>query len=174
MKKLIIFLLLIGCLSVSVFAFDIMSYPPPVSNGDILIDAGVGLGIASYKGNLKIPPLFAQVEYALSQVPISVGGAISFWQYGSPNYTYNHFAILGRGNWHWGFDVDWLDLYSGLSLGYKAGWETDRSGPSPTTSRTGYFDWGLQFGAHFYFTPKIGAMVEIGYPMMRLGLAFKL
>jgi hypothetical protein len=174
MKKLIVLLLLIGCLGGVAFAFDIMSYPPPVSNGNIFIDAGIGLGLGSHKGHIKIPPLFAQAEYALSPVPVSVGGVVSFWQYGSTDYTHNNLAILGRGNWHWGFNVDWLDLYTGLTLGYRSRWETDRSGPTTTTSRAGYFDWGLQVGAHFYFTPKIGAMVEIGYPMMRAGVAFKL
>jgi hypothetical protein len=165
-----------------------MSYPPPVSGGNILIDAGIGLGFG-YKGSTKIPPIFAQVEYALPQIPISVGGLVSFWQtswdngLGGPyaiDWTYNYLAILGRGNWHWGFDIDWLDLYSGLSLGYRAFWtkytlgSAWQAGYKPEEPKYGGFDFGFQLGAHFYFTEKIGAMVELGYPMMRVGIAIKL
>jgi hypothetical protein len=184
MKKLFVLFLLIGCLSGSVFAFDIMSYPPPLSSGNILIDGGLGLGLG-YKGHIRIPPLFAQAEYALPQLPISVGGGISFWQNsdswaynaGTVDRTYSFLAILGRGNWHWGFNVNWLDLYSGLSLGYRAFWDHYKSNsgaPTPPKNNYGGFYWGLQVGAHFYFTPKIGAMVEVGYPMMRAGVTVKL
>jgi hypothetical protein len=88
---------------------------------------------------------------------------------------------MARGNWHWGFNVNWLDLYSGIAIGYRAFWQDYKlgsgySGSSAPISNYDYsgLDWGLQFGAHFYFTPKVGAMIEIGYPMNRIGVAFKL
>ncbi|MDR2478880.1 MAG: hypothetical protein LBD48_06150 [Treponema sp.] len=79
MKKLIGLFILIVCFGGSAFAFDINSYPPPVSGGNILIDAGPGIGLG-FAGSLKIPPLFVQAEYALPKIPISVGAGLSFWQ----------------------------------------------------------------------------------------------
>ncbi|MDR1574890.1 MAG: hypothetical protein LBS37_02685 [Treponema sp.] len=187
MKRLVGLFLLVVCFGGSVFAFDIMSYPPPVSEGDILIDAGLGIGIG-FPGTLKIPPLFVQAEYALPKVPLSVGGGVTFWQNGysigagsySVDYTFNYLAILTRANWHWGFDISWLDFYTGLSLGYNAFWMDYKlgsaygSGYSPVAYNYGGIGYGVQVGAHFYFTKNIGAIVEIGYPVMRVGLAFKL
>jgi hypothetical protein len=183
MKKLCVFLV-IGCIGGSAFAFDILSYPPPVSGGNILIDAGVGFGIG-YEGDLLIPPLFAQVDYALPKIPISIGGNVSYWRNGydrtyvgyDVEWTYNYLAILARGNWHWGFNVKWLDFYTGLSIGYRAFWEEVKvSDSSYKMDKNNYsgMDWGLQLGAHFYFTEKVGAMIELGYPMSRIGISFKI
>lgn len=185
MKKLCMVLLVV-CIGGSAFAFDILSYPPPVKGGNILIDAGLGFGIG-YEGDLRIPPIFAQVDYALPQIPISVGGNISYWQNGERwgysgyrvDYTYNYLAVVARGNWHWGFNISWLDLYSGLSIGYRAFWK-DYDLPSGLnedllpTRNYGGMDWGLQIGAHFYFTEKIGLALELGFPMSRLGIAIKI
>jgi hypothetical protein len=181
MKKLLVLFLLAGCLGGSLFAFDIMSYPPPVSSGNILVDAGVGFGLG-YRGNMKIPPLAVSAEYALPQVPISVGGGVTFWQYGysttngniTTKHTTSYLAIFGRGNWHWGIDLSWLDLYTGFALGYQMTWATATVNSTSTTESGGGFYPAFQLGAHFYFTPQIGVMVELGLPMSRIGVAFKL
>jgi hypothetical protein len=181
MKKLLVLFLLAGCLGGSLFAFDIMSYPPPVSSGNVLVDAGVGLGFGN-SGSLKIPPLGVSADYALPQVPISVGGGVAFWQYGKSSTIANvtteetdsSLAIFGRGNWHWGINVSWLDLYTGFSLGYKMDWETERANSVSTTKSGGGFYPAFQVGAHFYFAKNIGAMIEFGLPMSRIGVAFKL
>jgi hypothetical protein len=176
--------LAIGC--GSVFAFDIMSYPPPVKGGNLMVDAGLGLGIRNYEGGkMKIPPLFAQVDYALPNIPITLGGYISYYQYvwetglltDDYTYTWNYVPILFRANWHWGLDVKWLDLYSGLNLGYIVFWDNVEY-PSGSTKPRAYdysgFDWGLTVaGARFYFSDKIGAMAELGYPNFKIGVTFK-
>lgn len=187
MKKLFLFLLVLAIGCGSVFAFDITKYPPPISGGNVMLDAGIGLRLIGYgNGKMKIPPLFVQVDYALPNIPITLGGHASYYQYawdtGSATYkwtySWNFLTLLFRANWHWGFDVSWLDLYSGLNLGYQIFWE-DVSYPSGYTGGTtsynyGGFDWGATIiGARFYFTPKIGAMVELGYPGLRAGVTFK-
>jgi hypothetical protein len=182
MKKLLLLLVVFIIGASGVFAFDILSYPPPVRGGNILVD--IGLGFTGTKhGDISIPPLRADVEYALPVgLPISVGGLVAFHQNKYDIYegewTYNHFAIGARGNWHWGIDVSWLDLYSGLFLGYVINtvsfdgnsgypWEDFNKDPS-------YFALGVQIGAHFYFTEKIGLQVELGYPYWaNIGVALK-
>ena len=178
MKKLIMALLIFVVIGSGVFALDLLSYPPPVEGGNIMIDAGVGLAAFGYSGaKWQIPPLFIQVEFALPKIPISVGGMFAMYKYGYKYTSYNwgwlEMLIAGRANWHWGFDVDWLDLYTGLSLGYHISkWDDD--GYSGETYDYSGFYWNTQVGAHFYFSKNIGAIVEFGYPFwLKAGVAFK-
>jgi opacity protein-like surface antigen len=188
MKKLVLALAVLVAVSGAVSALDLLQYPPPVEGGNIMVDLGIGLGGAGagtswgheWQGNLLIPPIFGIVEYALPvKVPISVGGMFAYWMHryqwsGTDHEVRNHFiAINGRGDWHWAFPVDWLDFYTGLSLGWQIHiWDTDFTlDRKPDWTK---FDWGLQAGAHFYFTEKIGAMAEFGYPFfLKGGVALK-
>lgn len=182
MKKLVLVFVVLAAISGTAAAIDLLQYPPPVKGGNVLIDLGIGFSGAygtGGGGSLRIPPLFATVEYALPvNVPISVGGTFAFWQYGynawSIDWRYTYMSIGARGNWHWAFDVKWLDFYTGLFLGYLVflyDYDGTYTGPSPNYSR---FDAGLQAGAHFYFTEKVGAVVEFGYPIYaKAGVALK-
>jgi hypothetical protein len=51
-------------------------------------------------------------------------------------------------------------------------WDWD--GPSGISEPSlGGLAFGGQIGAHFYFTKTIGAVVELGVPFSRIGLALK-
>ncbi|MDR1804398.1 MAG: SH3 domain-containing protein [Treponema sp.] len=176
MKKLLLVLLVLAVVGGSAFAFDPLSYPPALGGGgNVLLDAGVGYwyGVSGY--GIGIPPLFVHVEYALPvEVPISVGGGISFFRLSS---RYDYYSITwinpaARANWHWGFDVSWLDLYTGISLGWSivsyGGYDIGYG------AAMGGFGFGGQVGAHFYFSERVGAMIEAGYPYSKVGIAFKL
>ena len=181
MKKLVIILALVLLVGGAVFAdFDIMSFPTPVSAGNILVDAGIGLRAVGYSGaKWKIPPLFVQGEYALPVgVPISVGGMFAICSYGYKYASYYDWTWLdmtfgARGNWHWGFDISWLDAYTGIAIGYTYS-KWDAKGYSGSAyDYSGVFFSG-QVGAHFYFTPMIGVDVEFGYPYwVKAGVALK-
>jgi len=196
MRKIFLVIAIAAMVCAGVFAqskessgggFNIMSYPPPVEGGNILLDAGIGLirGAGGY--DLKFPPLFLQVEYALPVgVPISVGGMFSVYSfgydrsYGNNKYEYRwtELVIAARGNWHWGFNVNWLDVYTGLSLGYDISiYSAKYNGQSlnnASGASYGGFYWGFQAGAHFYFTKTIGMVVETGYPyFLKAGVAVK-
>jgi len=184
MKKLFLVLLVFLIVGGSVFAFDILSYPPALDGGgSIMIDAGVGISsygwLYNWYGKMSIPPVFAQVEYALPiGVPISVGGFMAFYQYkrdyGSYGYRNNFLTIGTRANWHWAFDVDKLDFYTGIWFGYRFHWHSSEYGYYSDSYTYSAFDYGLQVGAHFYFTPVFGAMVETGYPfLVKTGVALK-
>lgn len=180
MKKLLLVLVILAVVGGSAFAIDWMSYPPPVEGGNILIDAGLGLrGMGHSSAKWSIPPLFVQVEYALPVgVPISVGGIFSLYQYGWKGtgweYTWTNMDIAARGNWHFGFDISWLDFYAGLSLGYTVSTLKVKPSSYPTIASYDGFYYAGQVGAHFYFTPNIGAMAEAGYPYwLKVGVAFK-
>jgi opacity protein-like surface antigen len=185
MKKLLVLAAVLIISSTGAFAFDILSYPPPVSGGNIMIDVGIGF-VSTINNSLSLPPLRVSVDYTLPvRVPISVGGLFAFYrsliQKDVGNYSWNHFLMLGRANWHWGFDLDWLDLYTGFSLGYRH--TTFSYDPTPGYSRSdwetyyeddGGFSGGGQAGAHFYLTNFFGAFVEFGYPLYaNFGFALK-
>jgi hypothetical protein len=175
MKKFLLVLLVFALVSAFAFAVDLMKYPPPVKGGDFLINAGIGFG--SYGGsgwNMQIPPIWASFDYCLSgSAPISLGGLFAFYQYGWDYYSYNYtyMAFLGRGNWHWNFPVDWLDFYTGLSLGYLHFSTNDKY----NTWNYGGFDWGIQVGSRFFLSRKFGFVLELGYPMwLKGGLTFRI
>lgn len=180
MKKVILFLLVFAVVTGFAFAeFNILSFPPPVEGGDIMIDVGLGLRGIPGLAKWKVPPIFLQVEYALPVgVPISVGGMFTFYQYGYNYYYYTTFkwtdmTFSTRANWHWGLDVKWLDLYTGLSLGYTYSKGTSSSSYYRATSYSGFY-YAFQGGAHFYFSKHIGAVAEVGYPYwIKAGLALK-
>jgi len=193
MRKICLVIAIAAAVAAGVFAqskessgggFNILSYPPSVEGGNILLDAGLGLtGWHGY--DLKLPPLFLQVEYALPVgVPISVGGMFSIHSFGYDSgigaykyeFRWTELVIAARGNWHWGFNVNWLDVYTGLSLGYDISIASHKYNGQSYTGGTSYggFYWGLQAGAHFYFTKTIGMVVESGYPyFLKVGVAVK-
>ena len=191
MKKTVLALLIFATAlgSAAAVGFDILSYPAPLEGGNILVDLGLGYSNwGSHSGwKMKIPPLVATAEYCLPiPVPISVGGLFSYARYGNSytymgNHTWNHnyFIFAGRANWHFGFDISWLDLYAGMNIGYRY-YSVKYDGPNKgwaddwyTSSYSGLY-WGTQAGAHFYFTNFIGAVAEVGYPIYaKAGVALK-
>jgi hypothetical protein len=187
MKKLFLLLVVLLVVGGSVSAFDILSYPPPLDGGgQIMINAGLGLEVAGWMyslfGDLTVPPLFVDVEYALPiKLPISVGGFMAYYQYKYNEWWgwyaegYLNFLTFGvRANWHWGFDVKWMDLYTGLSLGYRGYWYNAHSSSYKTDFDYSGFDLGELIGIHFYFSEHVGAVIETGYPfVLKAGIALK-
>jgi hypothetical protein len=187
MKKMVLLLVVFAVLGGSAFAFDILSYPPPLGDGgSVMIDVGIGL---RYWSGLKMtmPPLFLNVEYALPVgVPISVGGGIAigqwkynfyswYWSY-DVGYKLTYITPYARANWHWGFDISWLEFYTGLSFGVDIAtvkWNDDRSREYFSKPKSSFF-YAFQAGAHFYFSKYVGAVVETGYPYyIKAGIALK-
>lgn len=150
--------------------------------GDKLLNIGVGLS-SYYYGT----PVGASYESGISD-DISVGAQ---FDYNSGNYNYNSNSRWGysayylgiRGSYHLNnilqLNEDKVDLYAGVGLGYqKFRWDDERYGYGYGY----YYDYrsGLFFnyfvGGKYYFTPKIGAFVELGYTGLsssRVGISFK-
>lgn len=178
MKKILLALMIFTAASVSVFAFDFLSYPSSVKGRNFFIDFGIGYtGWGSYSGwKMTSPPIIVTFDYCLPiKAPISVGGMLVVskhaWNVDSLNkaaFSYLTFAV--RGNWHWGIDIKWFDLYTGLSLGlqnFSQKWEGPAAGywEDYYDYHYGGFYWGSQIGAHFLFTDAIGVCLEFGYPI---------
>jgi hypothetical protein len=187
-KRFILFLVLAVIIAGSVFAveFDPLSFPPAISAGSVMIDAGAGWWITGYDGKFKIPPLFVNAEFALpAGVPISVGAGVGFfqWTLDVPFFdgSLTQITPWARGTWHWGLDIKGLDLYSGVSLGYsivKVTWKDSiyggiLGGMMPDVASSEFY-WGIYAGARYFFTENIGVVIEPGYPfVIKGGLALK-
>jgi len=184
MKKLVLLFLVFLIVGGSVFAFDMLSYPPALGNGGaVMIDMGVGWSwynwVFSWFGKTVVPPIFLDAQFALPNIPLSVGLSTAYYQTkGSYYWLYdygwrNHLLFLGtKVDWHFGFPMKVLDVYAGITAGYRIWWHTGNY----YSYYTGYsgFDYGAHVGVHFYFTPVFGAMVETGYPYVaKAGLSFK-
>ena len=177
MKKLLLVFLIFAVAGASAFAFDPLSYPPPLGGGGgTLVDVGIGYWHTNYTdhyGSLSVPPLSVSVEYALPLTfPISLGGGftLSQWKFGYPyDYTQLFVTPQARINWHWGFDVRWLDLYTGVSFGWIQ--VTTRLGSayggSFTPAGQSQLYWDPHVGAHFYLSDNLGAMIETGFTVLK-------
>jgi hypothetical protein len=92
----------------------------------------------------------------------------------APGYSYDYrwsYLIIGvRGAWHWNdwHAIDELDVYAGLMLSLNNQTFTDRS--TYPDNFAGRYSAGGSYlgltgflGARYYFTPSIGAQLELGY-----------
>jgi outer membrane protein W len=88
---------------------------------------------------------------------------------------------LARANYHFGESAQ-FDPYIGIGLGYgnfkysAKDNDPENTDPLPTISIPGAFSFSGQLGARYYFTPAIGAYVEIGYlagSICQAGVAIK-
>jgi len=168
---LILFVSIVG--GASAIEFNWQNYADCVKQGDILVNAGVGFG-TPVVGDMVIPPIQASVEYVLpiAGFPTSFGGLVGFTTSALDTvyskYDYTGIAFGGRASWHFDLGIDKLDTYSSLTLGYfkfsmkdspKAGYEN-----YPKTEMDySQFYYGFNIGARYFFTPVIGASLEIGY-----------
>ena len=152
--------------------------------GDKLLNIGVGLS-SYYYGT----PIGASFESGVSD-DISVGAQ---FDYNSGNYDgyysysyrwgYSAYYVGLRGSYHLNnilqLNEDKVDLYAGLGLGYQRfRWDDDAYGYGygyTYNYRSGLF-FNYFVGGKYYFTPKVGAFVELGYTGLsssRVGISFK-
>lgn len=166
--------LLVGIVfGTSAMDFDWQNYASCIEPGNILTNVGVGFG-TPVAGDVKIPPIQASVEYVIpiAGFPTSFGGLIgittSELDTVYSKYTYTGIAFGGRASWHFDLDIDKLDTYSSLALGYFS--FSMKDDPKPGYEGYGDFSmdysqfyYGFNVGARYFFTPMIGASVEVGY-----------
>ena len=152
--------------------------------GDKLLNLGVGLS-SYYYGT----PIGLSFESGVSD-DISVGAQFDYNSgnydgYYSSSYRWGYSAYyLGiRGSYHLNnvlqLNEEKIDLYAGLGLGYQRfRWDDDAYGYGYGYSynyRSGVF-FNYFVGGKYYFTPKVGAFVELGYTGLsssRVGVSFK-
>ncbi|GAB6391675.1 MAG: hypothetical protein MdMp014T_1048 [Treponematales bacterium] len=184
MKKLILALLVTAAAAGGAEALDFKSYAEGVKGTRFLVNAGVGVGILPY--TVSLSPFSASVEYALPNLPLSVGGYFGAALGGARSAYYSYFNTLAaagaKASWHVDLGVKNLDTYASLTLGWLA-WNENVKYDAPENipersydtdyDHSGFF-WSANIGARYFFTKNIGIYLELGYSAMSvasLGLA---
>lgn len=146
--------------------------------GDVLLNAGIGLGYY-YAGGV---PVIVSGEFAVNDV-ITVGP-----YFGYTSYNYNTFGFkwkytfidVGvRGSYHFSelFEIrnEKVDIYGGVSLGALIS-SYSGDGSFNNNPYGGGVRFGIHAGARYFFSEKVAGYGELGAGMaaLSLGLTFKL
>lgn len=165
----------------STFAFDgntfWKEYGGGLKNGDSLVHVGVGLNTGIFGGDFKyvIPPINASYERMVhinDTLPFSFGGFASVYGWGIEmpdgyDYTtmsfkyktisFTNIGAAATAKYHFNFGIKNLDVYAGFMAGVSIVF-ADTTGAG--------FLWGTNLGATWFFTDKIAASVDLGYPYL--------
>jgi hypothetical protein len=175
-------------LSVSIFIVLVasISFSQTYKKGNNNLNIGIGPGLAGIYGSSSVPGISAGYQVGVHE-KFSVGGIVG---YSSSSYssgyflgkeykwTYSYIFIGARGEYHFiDANVENLDLYGGLTLGYNIVSVSEPSGYTGFYSSEGsYLLYGFHAGGRYYFSPKIGAFLELGYGVGYIvaGVTFRL
>jgi hypothetical protein len=190
MKKLLV--LLIAVTLITGFTAKVSAQEKDFEDGTNIIHAGLGLGMAGMYYDTSIPPLTVSFDRGIfiNEIPLSFGliAGIAQSTYSQTvgteefNYKYTYFIFGVRGAYHFDFGIEKFDPYAGITIGYNivkfsadfpAGYEAIAE--LIEDEAISFFLWGFEIGGTYYFTPKLGAYLELGYgvAMIRLGVALK-
>lgn len=140
----------------SSFAFDGKTfwkeYGGGLKNGDSLIHAGVGFG-----GGLIADVSYEKLVHINDMLPFSFGAMAGVrLGYG--------FVIdaAATARYHFNFGIDKLDVYAGFMAGVDL-YIGDAAGDTDSGIAPGFL-WGGHAGASWFFTDKIAASADFGYP----------
>jgi len=161
--------------------------------GSTTLNIGIGLGRGSYGGYGYYGSSYygygnafgvkAAVERGMWQLGpgvlslgAEVGGSFSNAHYNG--YKSNIIIVAIRSAYHFGWNVDKLDTYGGVSLGpgFRSYNYTDQQVSNKYTKHDVVVSPGIYVGASYCCSPNIGVNVEAGYDITQIqgGIIFKL
>ncbi len=177
MKKTVKFLCAVAMVLSATFASGQARY----DKGDVLLNAGLGLGYY-YAGGV---PLLLSLEFAVNDV-FTVGPYLGYTSYSynyfntaGYRYRYTFFDLGVRGSYHFNeiFEItnEKVDIYGGAFLGYVV---SSYSGDNISGFSDPYASGlrlGIHAGARYFFSQKVAGYAELGYGIapLSLGLTFK-
>jgi hypothetical protein len=137
-------------------------------NVGLFADGGTGLGAGFEVGVLDLAP----------RVTLGIGGTFGFWSDSGPGFDVTSIPVLANANVHYTLpDLPQLDLFGGASLGiirYDVDYDLPGGGPRDDGETDTVF--GVNLGARYEFTSKVGGIVQLGIgdiPELFLGVSFK-
>ncbi|MCA1764606.1 MAG: outer membrane beta-barrel protein [Cryomorphaceae bacterium] len=167
--------------------------PPTFNKGDMVFNAGIGIGSTLYSGRLyssTLPAISLSGEYGIEEdfltedLTLGVGGYIGIAgskyetrflgdRYG---WRYTYTIIGARAALHYPV-ADKLDAYGGAMLGLNiVSFREIGDVPSGISNDSSGLAFSLYVGGRYYFSEHFAAMGEIGYGIawLNLGVAYKL
>lgn len=167
------------CVILVVFSTTAVSAQGRYDKGDVLVNAGIGLGYY-YAGGV---PLLLSGEFAVNDV-ISVGpyfGYTSYnWGYFSQGYRLSFIDFGVRGSYHFNdlFEIrdEKLDVYGGAFLGYVVSTYPREIRDANLDPYPGRLRLGIHAGIKYYFAESVAGYAELGAGIapLSLGVTFKL
>lgn len=164
---------------IAVFAISSFSFAQnyAFNNGDKLLNIGIGMN-SQYTGGI---PIGASFEFGVTN-DISVGVNVDYLSHkyvGGYKFTAVYFGA--RANYHFNkllnITNDNLDLYGGLSIGYRRfSWKDTDFSDMMGKGYTSESYWGVQIGLKYYFSDNVGGFLEVGElgsTNARIGVALK-
>ena len=162
-----------------VFSATLASGQARYDKGDMLLNAGLGLGYSYFGGGV---PVLLSLEFAVNDV-VSVGPYLGYTSYSGfrSSYRYSSIDFGIRGSYHFSelFEIrnEKIDVYGGAFLGYlvtSTNYDYSAFGidnPYPSRLRL-----GLHAGTRYYFSEKVSGFGELGFGIaaLTLGVSFKL
>lgn len=151
---------------------------------DMVLSAGLGIGLYGLYGTSSLPPIFVAFETGVAD-KITAGGIVAYAgsseDFFDGKWSYNYIVISARGSYHFLENNKNIDAYAGAGLGYTIV-SSSVTYTNPNIQHFGfsasgsYFFFDVHLGARYYFTPKFAAMGEVGYGVgfLRLGVSYKL
>lgn len=150
---------------------------------DMVLSAGLGLGMYGVYGSSTFPPIFVAFETGVAE-KITVGGIVAYSgssdDFGLGKWKFTYIVISGRGAYHFLEKNKDFDAYAGLGLGYSiVSSSVDYVNPANKgffSAGGSYFFFDIFGGGRYYFSPKWAAMAEVGYGVgfLRIGISYKL
>ncbi len=159
-------------------SYSAVLHAQPVK-GDININAGIGAGFYYTSGSsVSIPPIGASLDYNVDD-RFSIGGiatyASSVFNYqGYGKYNFSYLVIGARANYHFVVNEK-VDPYIGAVIAYNifsSKWSGTYADPG-YNYKTNAIIPGFYIGGRYLFKENLGAFLELGYPMIRIGITIK-
>jgi hypothetical protein len=151
-----------------------------ISNGDKVLNAGIGLGsLLGTSYSTAFPPVSASLEFGVADHVLDKGsiGVAPYLGIGSYKYSYYSgsqtytFTVVGvRGAFHYPL-ISSLDTYAGILAGYLVVSGTHESNAIQSRPAGELF-----IGGRYYFNPKWAAFFELGIATVpvHIGVAVRL
>lgn len=152
-----------------------ISFGQEYRKGSNNLSLGIGPGLAGIYGTMDIPAISLGYQAGIHE-KFSVGGIVGYSASTFFDVTVSYIFIGARGEYHFvDADIDDFDLYGGLTLGYNI---VNWSEPTGFAGSFGgsYLLYGFHVGGRYYFTPSVGAFLELGYGVGYIvaGVTFRL
>jgi len=136
-----------------------------MSKGKTYVGPSLGL---SFLGTA--PQFGANFESGIEE-NIGVGGLLRYWYYSQNlGWAYSNILIAGQANYHFKVDVDKLDPFVGIILGYDVvslSWKGTGNEPS-SVSAGGFIGTGYG-GLRYFFRDNIAFVARLGYGTLSYG-----
>ncbi|MCU7496463.1 MAG: porin family protein [Ignavibacteria bacterium] len=146
---------------------------------------GIGLGLAGIYGTASVPPISLGFQYGIED-KISIGGILAYasstedwggyFEQGW-SWKYSYFLIGARGEYHFLENIEKLDGYAGVTVGYNIVSFSEPTGYLSSYGHTSgsYAVFGVHGGVRYFFSPNFAAFGELGYGLgiLTAGIAYK-